>query len=176
MKKLSRILFAFAFAFASTADGNAQSLTLTEQLKVAPDLKTSAKLLCDNADYFTKQFDTGSLQSYLWFVVYTYNASYPWVYHTDPDKEKRFEEFYQEYGKLYPTFISPLPSDPKFYDALNDMVILDPIYFEQTRETPIPLKYLNWLQVKNLTEECGKENILCLMEAASKMVSRQDTK
>src|SRR4051812_39740713 len=69
------------------------------------------------------------------YIDYVYNTSAPWIYHTNPQKEKLFEEFYETYGSIYPTISSNMPDNHDFYEAIKTMVATDPDYFAQKKET-----------------------------------------
>jgi hypothetical protein len=105
------------------------------------------------------------------YIDYVYNKSAPWIYHTNPAKEKLFAEFYQNWSSAYPTVTSNVPDNADFYRALAAMVKTDPDYFEQKKETRIPVKYQQWLFVKGLIEKHGERNVSILANAASKIAN-----
>src|SRR6185312_676170 len=84
-------------------------------------------------------------QNFRVYVDYLYNTSTPWIFHTNLQKEKLFQDFYDKWGQTFPTMSSATPTDPEFYAALKEMVATDPPYFVQHKETKIPIKYQQWL-------------------------------
>ncbi|HWZ36130.1 MAG TPA: hypothetical protein VNW51_08235 [Mucilaginibacter sp.] len=110
-------------------------------------------------------------QSFRVYVDYLYNTSTPWIFHTDLQKEKLFQDFYAKWGKAYPTLRSHIPDDPEFYTAIKEMTATDPSYFIQRKETKIPVKYQQWLYVKNLIAKYGERNIVALANATAKIAN-----
>ena len=105
------------------------------------------------------------------YVDYIYNTSTPWIFHTNLPKEKLFEDFYKKWGNVYPTMSSPAPTDLEFYAAIKEMVATDPTYFTQHKVTKIPIKYQQWLYVKNLIAKYGEHNVVVLANAAAKIAN-----
>lgn len=110
-------------------------------------------------------------QNFRVYVDYLYNTSAPWIYHSNLQKEKLFQDFYATWGQAYPTMSSAAPTDPNFYAALKEMVATDPAYFTQRKETKIPIKYKQWLYVKNLIAKYGERNVVLLANATSKIAN-----
>lgn len=110
-------------------------------------------------------------QSFRVYVDYLYNTSAPWIYHTNPQKEKLFEDFYKTWGKAYPTMSSATPANPEFYAAVKAMVAADPLFFKQKKETKVPIKYQQWLYVKHLVAKYGERNVTLLANATSKIAN-----
>jgi hypothetical protein len=105
------------------------------------------------------------------YIDYVYNTSAPWIYHTNLQKEKLFEEFYETYGSIYPVISANLPESHEFYEAIKTMVATDPDYFVQKKETRVPIKYQQWLYVKGLIATYGERNVTILANAASKITN-----
>jgi hypothetical protein len=105
------------------------------------------------------------------YVDYLYNTSKPWIYHTNLQKEKLFEDFYNTWGEAYPTMSSTAPVNPDFYDAVKAMVATDPAFFTQKKETKVPVKYQQWLYVKNLVAKYGERNVVILANATGKIAN-----
>lgn len=105
------------------------------------------------------------------YVDYVFNTSAPWIYHTNLQKEKLFEDFYQTWSNAYPSVTSNLPENKEFYEAVKEMVKTDPDYFTQKKETRVPLKYQQWLYVKGLKEKYGERNLNILANAAAKIAN-----
>jgi hypothetical protein len=131
-----------------------------------------ASLIEANTDCITQALTQGSeYQSFRVYVDYLYNTSSPWIFHTNPEKEKLFEDFYASWGKAYPTMSSPAPADPQFDAAIKTMIATDPGYFAQRRVTKIPVKYQQWLYVKNLVAKYGERNVMALANATAKIAN-----
>lgn len=105
------------------------------------------------------------------YIDYVFNTSAPWIYHTNQQKEKLFEEFYETYGSIYPTINANLPESHEFYEAITTMIATDPEYFVQKKETRVPIKYQQWLYVKGLMSTYGERNVTILANAASKIAN-----
>ncbi len=109
------------------------------------------------------------------YLDYIYNNASDWVYHAYPEKEKQFDEFYAKWGKDYPTMTSPAPKIPEFYRELAAMVAADPQFFKQVRPTKMPLRYMQYLFVKNLKQKYGEQVVINLANAAGKLANLQKT-
>ena len=121
--------------------------------------------LTQNPDY--KPFKT--------YLDYIYNTASDWVYHTYPQKEQQFNEFYAKWGKDYPTMTSPAPNIPEFYHDLAAMVATDRVFFAQAKPTKMPLRYMEWLFVKNLKQKYGEQVVINLANAAGKLANLHAT-
>jgi hypothetical protein len=110
-------------------------------------------------------------QNFRVYVDYLYNTSSPWIYHTNLQKEKLFEDFYNTWGEVYPTMSSTTPLNSDFYDAVKAMIATDPAFFIQRKETKVPVKYQQWLYVKNLIAKYGERNIIQLANATAKIAN-----
>ena len=109
------------------------------------------------------------------YLDYIYNNASAWVYHTYPDKEKQFDEFYAKWGKDFPTMTSKAPEIPEFYRDLAAMVATDKVFFAQAKATKMPLRYMQWLFVKNLKQKYGEQVVVNLANAAGKLANLQAT-
>ncbi|MDB5010586.1 MAG: hypothetical protein JWQ06_1375, partial [Mucilaginibacter sp.] len=139
---------------------------------VTRDLQTIATIIDNNTDCIKQALaynpDYANFKIYL---DYLYNTSNPWVYHTNPEKEKLFTEFYSKWGKDYPTLLSKAPASDEFYKAINEMVATDPEFFAQNKPTKIPLKYKEWLYVKDLNRKYGVQTVIHAENAAAKIAN-----
>ena len=131
-------------------------------------------LIESNTECF-KQALTHNLEyaSFKNYLDYIYNTASDWVYNTYPEKEKRFNEFYAKWGKEYPTMTSKAPEIPEFYRDLAAMVAIDKAFFAQKKPTKMPLRYMQWLFVKNLKQKYGEQVVVNLANAAGKLANLQ---
>jgi hypothetical protein len=109
------------------------------------------------------------------YLDYLYNTASDWVYNAYPEKEKQFNEFYAKWGKEYPTMTSKAPNIPEFYHDLAAMVATDKAFFAQAKATKMPLRYMQWLFVKNLKQKYGEQVVINLANAAGKLANIQST-
>ncbi|MFD0751327.1 hypothetical protein ACFQZS_14345 [Mucilaginibacter calamicampi] len=107
------------------------------------------------------------------YLDYIYNTAADWIYNSYPEKDKQFNEFYAKWGKDYPTMTSPAPNIPEFYRELAAMVAADPQFFKQVRPTKMPLRYMQWVFVKNLKQKYGEQVVVNLANAAGKLANLQ---
>jgi hypothetical protein len=136
------------------------------------DPQTIAGLIENNTDCIKQSLTLNpEYQSFKVYVDYLYNTSSPWVYHTNPDKEKLFADFYAVWGKDYPSMRSPVPTTDEFTRAVAAMVATDPAFFVQKKVTTVPVKYQQWLTVQNLNRKYGERNIITLTNAAAKIAN-----
>jgi hypothetical protein len=142
------------------------------EILTTKDPQTIAGLIEGNTDCIKQALTQNpEYQSFRSYVDYLYNTSAPWVYHTNPQKEKLFEDFYNTWGKVYPTMSSAAPVNFEFYAAIKTMIAADPAFFTQKKETKIPIKYQQWLHVKTLVAKYGERNVTLLANAASKIAN-----
>ncbi|MDB4924606.1 hypothetical protein [Mucilaginibacter sp.] len=135
-----------------------------------------ASLIDNNTDCIKQSLlQNPEYQSFRVYIDYLYNTSSPWVYHTNPEKEKLFVDFYTKWGEAYPTMRSPAPTDENFYTDLKAMIATDPGFFAQQKVTKIPVKYQQWLYVKKLNKKYGERNIELLTNAAAKIANLSTT-
>lgn len=142
------------------------------EILTTKDPQAIASLIENNTDCIkqslTQNTDYQNLKVY---VDYLYNTASPWVYHTNPDKEKLFDDFYAKWGTAYPNMHSPVPATAEFTKAVQAMVATDPAFFVQQKETAVPIRYQQWLHVKNLNSKYGERTIVLLTNAASKIAN-----
>ena len=63
------------------------------------DPQVIANLIDNNTDCIKQALTQNpDYQNFKMYVDYLYNSSSPWVYHTNPDKEKLFNNFYDKWG------------------------------------------------------------------------------
>ncbi|WP_214070005.1 hypothetical protein [Mucilaginibacter sp. dw_454] len=142
------------------------------EILTTKDPQIITNLIEANTDCIRQAIAQGSeYQNFRVYVDYLYNTSAPWIYHTNLPKEKLFEDFYKTWGHAYPTMSSEIPSDPRFYEALKNMVATDPAYFTQRKVTKIPVKYQQWLYVKNLVAKYGDHDVVALANATAKIAN-----
>ncbi|MDB5117169.1 MAG: hypothetical protein JWQ79_2661 [Mucilaginibacter sp.] len=140
------------------------------------DPQIIASLIENNTDCIKQSLTQNpEYQNFKVYVDYLYNTSSPWVYHTNPDKEKLFNDFYAKWGDAYPTMRSTEPASPEFYKAVQAMVATDPAFFVQKKETKIPVRYKQWLYVKDITRKYGERNVILLTNAAAKIANLPTT-
>ena len=138
-----------------------------------PSLDTMANLIDQNTDCIKATLLKPGYEKYKTMVDDLYNSSYQWVYHTQPQKERMFEDFYEKYGKVWPTINSERPSeadDSGFYAALKKMIATDLSFFKET-EDGIPLPYKKWLRVRGLCQQYGAQSFKHLMDSAAKIAN-----
>jgi hypothetical protein len=136
------------------------------------DPSTIANLIDNNTDCIKQALTQNpDYQNYKVYVDYLYNTASPWVYHTNPAKEKLFADFYEKWGKDYPGLHAPKPTSEDFYKAVDAMVATDPVYFAQAKATKIPAKYIQWLYVRDITQKYGERNVIILTNAAAKIAN-----
>lgn len=169
-KALMFCLLAFGINLATKAQ-----CPINEILTVK-DPQTIASMIENNTECIRQSLiQNPEYQSYRVYVDYLYNTSNPWIYHTNLQKEKLFEDFYKTWRKVYPTMSSAKPENPGFYEALRVMVATDPAFFAQKKETAIPIKYQQWLYVKNLVAKYGERNVVQLANATAKIANLSTT-
>ncbi len=136
------------------------------------DPQTIASLIEGNTDCLRQALTQNpDFHTFRVYIDYLYNTSTPWIYHTNLQKEKLFTDFYNTWGKTYPTMSSKMPESPEFYAAVKEMVATDPAFFTQKKETKIPVKYQQWLYVKNLVAKYGERNVVILANATGKLAN-----
>ncbi|HEY0245653.1 MAG TPA: hypothetical protein VGC01_08830 [Mucilaginibacter sp.] len=141
---------------------------------VTRDLQTIAAIIDDNTDCIKQALSQNpEYANYKEYLDYLYNTSSPWVYHTNPEKEKMFADFYAKHGAEYPTLLSKAPESADFYKDMQAIVASDPEFFAQSKATKIPLKYKAWLYVKDLNRKYGEQTVLHAENAAGKVANLQ---
>ena len=142
-----------------------------EQLAMSTNPDEICDVINSNVSCLRETLNRNEYRAYKVKINYLYTSSYPWVYHTNPEKEKLFNNFYDRFGYLYPSLISAKPTNPEFYQALKEIIATDPNYFKQVQETKIPIKYIQWMRVKGMCNKFGDASIVRLMQSASKIVN-----
>lgn len=159
-------LVAFGFGVAARAQCPISEILTTKEPQAI------ATLIENNTDCLRQALTQNpEYQNFRVYIDYIYNTSTPWIFHTNLQKDKLFQDFYDRWGQAYPTMSSPAPEDPEFYAALKEMVATDPIFFTQHKETKIPVKYQQWLYVKNLIAKYGERNVVILANATAKIAN-----
>ncbi|MCC8425588.1 hypothetical protein [Mucilaginibacter sp. UR6-11] len=165
-KALLFCLLAFGINTATNAQCPINEILTTK------DPQTIAGLIDGNTDCLRQALTQNpEYQNFRVYVDYLYNTSSPWIYHTNLQKEKLFQDFYNTWGDAYPTMSSSAPVNPGFYDAVKAMVATDPAFFAQRRDTKVPVKYQQWLYVKNLIAKYGERNVVLLANATAKIAN-----
>jgi hypothetical protein len=169
-KALLFCLLAFSINLATKAQCPINEILTTK------DPQTIAALIENNTECIRQSLiQNTDFQNFRVYVDYLYNTSSSWIYHTNLQKEKLFEDFYKNWGDAYPTMSSAKPENPEFYEAVKTMVATDPAFFTQKKETAIPIKYQQWLYVKNLVAKYGERNIVLLANATAKIANLATT-
>jgi hypothetical protein len=139
---------------------------------VTSDLSVIASMIDNNTDCIKQELVYNpDYQNFKMYLDYLYNTSSPWIYHTNPQKEKLFNDFYGKWGKAYPSLRSALPVEGEFYKAMKEMVATDPKFFEQSKHTLIPTKYKEWLYVQDLNRKYGTLTVTHAENAAAKIAN-----
>ena len=151
---------------------NAAAQCPINEILTTRDPQNIANLIENNTDCIKQSLTQNpEYQNFKVYIDYLYNTSSPWVYHTNPEKEKLFNDFYATWGAAYPSMRSPAPTSEGFYKAVQAMVATDPAFFVQKKATPIPVKYQQWLTIQNLNKKYGERNIVILTNAAAKIAN-----
>jgi hypothetical protein len=138
------------------------------------DLSAIASMIENNTDCIKQALTQNpEYANYKEYLDYLYNTSKPWIYHTDPEKEKQFAAFYAKHGAEYPTMSSKAPESADFYKDMAAIVASDPEFFAQAKETKIPLKYKAWLYVQSLNRKYGEQTVVHAENAAAKVANLQ---
>ena len=142
------------------------------EILVTKDLQTVASMIDNNTECIKQSLAFNpQYQGFKVYVDYLYNSSAPWVYHTNPQKEKLFTDFYAKWGTQYPNLHADLPESGEFYKAMKEMVATDPEFFKQDKRTLIPAKYKEWMYVQDLTRKYGQQAVAHLGNAAAKIAN-----
>jgi hypothetical protein len=166
---MKKALMLCLLAFGITA---AKAQCPINDILTTKDPQNIASLIENNIDCIRQALTQNpDYQTFRVYVDYLYNTSTPWIYHTNLQKEKLFEDFYNTWGETYPTMSSTTPVNPDFYDAVKAMVATDPAFFTQKKETKVPVKYQQWLYVKNLVAKYGERKVVILANATGKIAN-----
>jgi len=167
---MKRVFIVCLMALGMNATTKAQC-PITEIL-VTRDLSTIASMIDNNTECIKQELVYNPQYSnFKVYLDYLYNTSSPWIYHTNPQKEKLFADFYAKWGKEYPTLRSDMPMNGEFYKAMKEMVATDPKYFAQNTRTLIPSKYKEWMYVQDLNRKYGVQSVIHAENAAAKIAN-----
>ena len=167
---MKRVFIVCLLALGMNATTKAQC-PITEIL-VTRDLSTIASMIDNNTECIKQELVYNPQYSnFKVYLDYLYNTSSPWIYHTNPQKEKLFADFYAKWGKEYPTLRSDMPMNGEFYKAMKEMVATDPKYFAQNTRTLIPSKYKEWMYVQDLNRKYGVQSVIHAENAAAKIAN-----
>ena|ERR1700761_1824126 len=142
------------------------------EILVTRDLSSIASMIDNNTECIKQALVYNpEYSNFKVYLDYLYNTSSPWIYHTNPEKEKLFADFYSKWGKEYPTLLSEMPMNGEFYKAMKEMVATDPAFFKQEKRTLIPSKYKEWLYVQDLNRKYGVNAVIHAENAAAKIAN-----
>jgi hypothetical protein len=142
------------------------------EILVMRDLSNIANMIDNNTECIKQALVYNpEYTGFKMYLDYLYNTSSPWVYHTNPEKEKLFADFYSKWGKEYPSLRSEMPMNGEFYKAMKEMVATDPAFFKQEKRTLIPSKYKEWLYVQDLNRKYGVNAVIHAENAAAKIAN-----
>ena len=82
-----------------------------------------------------------------------------------------FSDFYQKWGKDYPSLAVAAPESEEFKKDIAAMVATDPQFFKQKKATAVPQQYKQWLYVQDLNRKYGEDKVLSLAVATSKIAN-----
>lgn len=167
---MKKVLIACALAFGINATTKAQCPI--NEILTTRDLANVANMIEANTDCLkTALTQNPEYQSFKMYVDFLYNNSRTWIYHTNPQKEKLFGEFYKKWEKEYPTLTAAVPTSEEFKKDVAAMIATDPAFFKQNKVTAVPLQYKQWLYVQDLNKRYGEDKVLSLAVAASKIAN-----
>jgi len=142
------------------------------EILVTRDLSTIATMIDNNTECIKQSLAFNpEYANFKMYLDYLYNTSSPWIYHTNPQKEQLFKDFYAKWGKDYPNLRAELPEKGEFYKAMKEMVATDPTFFAQKTKTLIPSKYKEWLYVQDLNQKYGVAAVIHAENAAAKIAN-----
>jgi hypothetical protein len=167
---MKRLLFVCLLALGMNATTKAQCPI--NEILTTRDPQIIAGLIDQNIDCIKQNLVFNSdYQGFKMYVDYLFNSSATWIYHTNPQKEKLFADFYAKWGTQYPNLHAQLPESGEFYKAMKEMVATDPEFFKQDKRTLIPAKYKEWMFVQDLTRKYGQQAVARLENAAAKIAN-----
>jgi hypothetical protein len=142
------------------------------EILVTRDLQAIAMMIDNNTECIKQALTQNpEYANFKVYIDYLYNTSSPWIYHTNPQKEKLFTDFYSKWGKEYSCLHAAVPVSAEFYKAVDEMVATDPAFFAQNKPTKIPSKYKEWLYVQDLNRKYGVMSVLHAENAAAKIAN-----
>lgn len=167
---MKKVLIACALAFGISATTKAQCPI--NEILTTRDIQNVANMIELNTDCLKAALTQNpEYQSFKTYVDFLYNNSRPWIYHTNPQKEKLFSNFYQKWGKDYPNLASAPPESEEFKKDIAAMIATDPEFFKQKKATAVPQQYKQWLYVQDLNRKYGEDKVLSLAVATSKIAN-----
>lgn len=167
---MKKVLIACLLAFGINATTKAQCPI--NEILTTRDILNVANMIEANTDCIKQAFIQNSeYQSFKNYVDFLYNNSRPWIYHTNPQKEKLFSDFYQKWGKEYPSLAVAAPTSEEFKKDVAAMIATDPAFFKQNKATAVPQQYKQWLYVQDLNKKYGESRVLSLAVATSKIAN-----
>ena len=136
------------------------------------DIQNVANMIDNNTDcikqLLTQDEEYAGVKGYL---DYLYNSTKVWIYHTNPEKEKLFSDFYKKWEKQYPTLTSAAAITDEYKADMAALIATDPEYFKQNKVSAVPQKYKEWLYVQDLKKRYGESKVIALSVAASKIAN-----
>ena len=167
---MKKVLIACALAFGISATTKAQCPI--NDILTTRDIQNVANMIEANTDCIKQALvQNPEYQSFKSYVDFLYNNSRTWIYHTNPQKEKLFTDFYQKWGKDYPSLAAAVPESEDFKKDIAAMIATDPAFFKQNKVTAIPQQYKQWLYVQDLNKKYGEHKVLSLAVAAGKIAN-----
>ena len=167
---MKKVLIACAFAFGISATTKAQCPI--NEILTTRDIQNVANMIEANTDCIkTALTQNSEYQSFKSYVDFLYNNTRQWIYHTNPQKEKLFGDFYQKWGKDYPSLAVAAPESEEFKKDIAAMIATDPEFFKQKKATTVPQQYKQWLYVQDLNRKYGENKVLSLAVATSKIAN-----
>ncbi len=167
---MKKVLIVCALAFGISTTTNAQCPI--NEILTTRDIQNVANMIEANTDCIkTALTQNSEYQSIKTYVDFLYNNTRPWIYHTNPQKEKLFNDFYQKWGKDYPSLAVAAPESEEFKKDIAAMIATDPEFFKQKKATTVPQQYKQWLYVQDLNRKYGENKVLSLAVATSKIAN-----
>ena len=169
---MKKVLIVCAIALGLNVTAKAQCPI--NEILTTRDIQTVANMIEGNTDCIKQALTQNpEYQVFKTYVDYLYNSSKAWIYHSNPQKEKLFSDFYQKWGKDYPTLMAAAPETEEFKKDVAAMVATDPQFFKQNKTTVVPQQYKQWLYVQDLNKRYGEHKVLSLANAAAKIANLQ---
>ncbi|GAB2976238.1 hypothetical protein GCM10027049_08800 [Mucilaginibacter puniceus] len=167
---MKKVLIACALAFGISATTKAQCPI--NEILTTRDIVNVANMIDANTDCIKQALTHNpEYQSFKTYVDFLYNHSRPWIFHTNPQKEKLFIDFYQKWGNEYPTLTAAVPQSEEFKKDVAAMIATDPEFFKQKKETAVPQQYKQWLYVQDLNRRYGENKVVNLAVSTSKIAN-----
>jgi hypothetical protein len=169
MKKITLLLFVFIWMYECKAQ-----CPISEVIAAYNSgADSTARLIDKNSECIRQALQKPGNGKYQTMIDNLYHSSTPWVYHTDTAKEKLFNDFYNTWGKLWPTVRAEKPEKSQnedFYKAIDALSATDPSFFKE-KDDGVPINYIHWLAVQSLNKKFGgPDKVLSLMKSIEKIV------